>query len=151
MLARREALESAGFLDERFFIYSEETDLCLRIKRPGGTVRHLPSMTILHHAEKAGVNPKMEAQDAYARRQYARKHFAPVHRAAYLTALGLRHAMRAAYISRDRDAARQRRQASRRALRTLVGLDPPPFGPPPPVAVAGSPGRTAAGRALTRD
>ena len=37
MLARREALESAGFFDERFFIYSEETDLCLRIKWPDGT------------------------------------------------------------------------------------------------------------------
>ena len=36
MLARREALESAGLLDERFFIYSEETDLCLRIRQRGG-------------------------------------------------------------------------------------------------------------------
>ena len=41
MLARREALESAGFLDERFFIYSEEPDLCLRIKRAGWRVCHL--------------------------------------------------------------------------------------------------------------
>jgi hypothetical protein len=32
MLARREALESAGFMDERFFMYSEETDLCRRIR-----------------------------------------------------------------------------------------------------------------------
>ena len=39
MLARREALLSAGLLDERSFIYSEEPDLCLRIKRArlGGT------------------------------------------------------------------------------------------------------------------
>ena len=35
MLARREALLSAGLLDERFFIYSEEPDLCLRMKRAG--------------------------------------------------------------------------------------------------------------------
>ena len=48
MLARREAIESAGFLDERFFMYSEETDLCRRIKTAGWEVRHLPSMTILH-------------------------------------------------------------------------------------------------------
>jgi GT2 family glycosyltransferase len=38
MLARREALQSAGFLDERFFIYSEEPDLCLRMKRAGWKV-----------------------------------------------------------------------------------------------------------------
>ena len=41
MLARREALESAGYFDERFFIYSEETDLCLRIKSAGWDIRHL--------------------------------------------------------------------------------------------------------------
>ena len=35
MLARREAIESAGFLDERFFMYSEETDLCRRVKTAG--------------------------------------------------------------------------------------------------------------------
>ena len=33
MIARREAMESAGFMDERFFIYSEEPDLCLRMKQ----------------------------------------------------------------------------------------------------------------------
>ena len=32
MLARREALESTGLMDERSFIYSEEPDLCLRMR-----------------------------------------------------------------------------------------------------------------------
>ena len=95
MLARREALESAGFLDERFFIYSEEPDLCLRIKRAGWRVRHLPEMTIVHHAGKAGVRPKMCAQDAYTRMQYARKHFSPLHRSSYAAALALGYATRA--------------------------------------------------------
>ena len=36
MFCRREALLSAGLLDERFFIYSEEPDLCLRMKRAAG-------------------------------------------------------------------------------------------------------------------
>ena len=69
-----------GLLDERFFIYSEETDLCLRIKRAGWEIRHLPQMTILHHAEKAGINPKMTAQDVYTRMQYSQKHYSPAHR-----------------------------------------------------------------------
>ena len=84
MLARREALLSAGLLDERFFIYSEEPDLCLRIKRAGWEIRHLPEMTIVHHAGKGGVRPRMVAQDAFARRQYAHKHFAQPGRTAYL-------------------------------------------------------------------
>ena len=75
MLARREALESAGLMDERFFIFSEEPDLCYRIKQAGWDVRHVPWMTILHHVNKAGIKPKLEAQDAFARMQHARKHF----------------------------------------------------------------------------
>src|SRR4051794_29814025 len=67
MLVRREALESAGYLDERYFIYSEETDLCRRIKAAGWEIRHLPDMTILHHDGKAGVNPRISSLDAYNR------------------------------------------------------------------------------------
>ena len=54
MLVRREALDSAGTFDERFFLYSEEVDLCRRVKQAGWQVRHLPGFEILHHAEKAG-------------------------------------------------------------------------------------------------
>jgi GT2 family glycosyltransferase len=134
MLARREALQSAGFLDERFFIYSEEPDLCLRMKRAGWKVCHLPDMTIVHHAGKAGVRPKMLAQDAYTKMQHVRKHFGLVHRAAYTAALGLGYAVRALATERDHSRA-GRRAASRAALRVLVGLDGPPFGEPPRQAV----------------
>ena len=50
-------------------------------------VRHLPDLTILHHAGKAGWNPKLEAQGAYAKRPYMWKHFSPPHRLAATTAL----------------------------------------------------------------
>jgi N-acetylglucosaminyl-diphospho-decaprenol L-rhamnosyltransferase len=136
MLARREALDSAGLLDERFFIYAEEVDLCYRIKEAGWDIRHLPMMRILHHAEKAGINPRMEAQLAYAARQYARKHFSPVHRAGYFALLTFRYLLRSIIGGRDRAHARDKRAASRRALVTLVGLAPPPFGVPPRQAVA---------------
>jgi hypothetical protein len=134
MLARREALQSAGFLDERVFMYSEEPDLCLRMKRAGWKVSHLPDMTIVHHAGKAGVRPRMIAQDAYAKMQYARKHFGLAHRTAYTAALGLGYAVRALAAERD-DSRAGRRAASRAALRVLVGLDGPPFGEPPRQAV----------------
>ena len=95
MFVRREALESAGFMDERFFIYSEEPDLCLRLKRAGWQIRHLPQMTIVHHAGKAGIRPRMAAQDAFTRMQLARKHFSPVHRLTYESALALGYLIRA--------------------------------------------------------
>ena len=134
MLARREALLSAGLLDERFFIYSEEPDLCLRMKRDGWTVRHLPAMTIIHHAGKGGVRPRMVAQDAFTRRQYARKHFTAPQRAAFLAAVGTNLALRALAPQRGELGA-QRRAASRLALRTLVGRADPPFGSPPATAI----------------
>jgi GT2 family glycosyltransferase len=134
MLARREALDSAGFMDERFFIYSEEPDLCLRMKRAGWKVCHLPTMTIVHHAGKAGMRPKMWAQDAYTRMQHARKHFSPLHRRVYAAALGLGYAARA--VAPVRDASRSgRRPAARAALRVMVGLERPPFGEPPTQAI----------------
>lgn len=140
MLARREAILSAGLLDERSFIYSEEPDLCLRIKRAGWRVRHLPGMTIVHHASKGGVRPRMVAQDAYARQQYAHKHFGSIHRMLYLGATGLRHLIRAA------GPATPRRDGARLALRTMLGRVEPPFRAPPATALEAlpaDPGRPA--------
>lgn len=139
MLARREALLSAGLLDERFFIYAEEPDLCLRIKRAGWDVRHLPQMTIVHHAGKAGVRPKMVAQDAYARLQFAQKHFGPLHSSLYLSAVAMRHIVRAV-VGRG-----AQREGARLALRTLLARADPPFGPPPATALEPRPAAAADG------
>jgi GT2 family glycosyltransferase len=141
MLARREALQSAGFMDERFFLYSEEPDLCLRMKRDGWRIVHVPTMAIIHHACKGGIRPRMIAQDLYTRRQYAEKHFSTPYRAAYLGAVAIRHVIRA-LPGGDAPDADARREAARRALRTLAGREAPPFGAPPPTAV----GTTAGAR-----
>jgi N-acetylglucosaminyl-diphospho-decaprenol L-rhamnosyltransferase len=143
MFARREAIESAGYLDERFFIYSEETDLCLRIKRAGWDIRHLPQMTILHHWEKVGINPKVEAQGAFARRQYAQKNFSPAHRSAFIGALYARHLLRAAWPGADPTLG-PRREAARRALRVLRGREDPPYAAPPLTALAAREARSRA-------
>jgi N-acetylglucosaminyl-diphospho-decaprenol L-rhamnosyltransferase len=135
ILARRDALLSAGIMDERFFLQCEEPDLCLRAKRAGWSVRHLPIMTIVHHAGKAGRSPRMAAQDAYARRQYAYKHFSPPHRTLYLAAIGVRHTVRTIVPGRGPDRARARRTAARRALRALIRPSEPPFCHPPQTAL----------------
>jgi N-acetylglucosaminyl-diphospho-decaprenol L-rhamnosyltransferase len=134
MIARREALLSAGTMDERFFLQCEEPDLCLRMRRAGWTVRHLPLMTIIHHAGKAGRDPRMAAQDAFARRQYAFKHFSPAHRTAYLSAISVRHSLRAYLPGRGPDKGEARRRAARRALGAIRGKDAAPFCAPPPSA-----------------
>jgi N-acetylglucosaminyl-diphospho-decaprenol L-rhamnosyltransferase len=135
LLARREALLAAGLLDERFFLYCEEPDLCLRVKRAGWRVRHLPHMTIRHHAGKGGIQPRLHAQEAYARRQYARKHFGLTHRGLYLAALVLRHALRMAAPPRVGAQSDARRAAAAHALRAIGPHAVAPFITPPPVAI----------------
>jgi GT2 family glycosyltransferase len=131
MLARREAVLAAGLMDERFFIYCEEPDLCLRITRAGWQIRHLPGMTILHHAGRSGYAERFIAQEAYARRQYMSKHFRPVRRTAALGAYALGYALRGAFGGRRRGLAAEQRRASRAALAVLLRNGPPPFAPPP--------------------
>lgn len=128
MLARREALQSAGCFDERFFIYSEETDLCRRIKMAGWEVRHLPHMTILHHDRKAGIKPQIECLGAANRIAYSRKHFSQPHRALYAGAVMLRHLLRTTYAGSG-DVGRQKRAANREVVATLLGRRPAPFAP----------------------
>lgn len=126
MLVRREALESAGYFDERFFMYSEETDLCRRIKTAGWEIRHLPQMTILHHVTKDGISPQVECLDVVTRVMYARKHFSPAHRVAYSAAVILRHLRRMIYAGRG-ELARDKRLASRIVMSTMLGRRPVPF------------------------
>jgi N-acetylglucosaminyl-diphospho-decaprenol L-rhamnosyltransferase len=125
MLARREAIESAGFMDERFFMYSEETDFCRRITAAGWQVRHLPWMTILHYGAQVAVDPRIESLNAYSRVLYARKHFSLAHRALYYGTVLLRPALRLLFAGRGELGSR-RRAAQWAALKTLLRLSPPP-------------------------
>ncbi|HZT33962.1 MAG TPA: glycosyltransferase family 2 protein [Bryobacteraceae bacterium] len=47
-LVRREALEKAGYFDENFYLYYEETDFCRRLKMAGYTVRYWPDVVVVH-------------------------------------------------------------------------------------------------------
>lgn len=48
LLVKRAALERAGLLDERFFMYFEETEWCVRIRRAGFRILHVPQSRVLH-------------------------------------------------------------------------------------------------------
>ena len=131
MLVRWEALQSAGFLDERFFLYCEETDLCLRIRRAGWEIRHLPYLTIVHHARSAEWDTRLGAQAAFSKRQYFEKNLSPLHAMAATAALVLGYSLRSALGK----GSPERRETSRAALKTLLGQRPPPFDLPPAVAL----------------
>lgn len=48
LLVKHDALKRAGLLDERFFMYFEETEWCVRIGRAGFRIVHVPQSRVLH-------------------------------------------------------------------------------------------------------
>lgn len=139
LCARAETIASIGPMDERFFLYSEEIDWCLRAHQSGWDVRHLPLMTMTHHAGRRDRGDLM-AQLAYSRSLFAAKHHGA------LGALGIRAALALGHVLRIvlrvpsavvKGPARQRIGAEAGALRVLLGLGEPPLraqAPAPPAS-----------------
>lgn len=48
LLARRADLEAVGLLDERYFMYTEDVDLCAAFRARGRRVRFVPGVTVRH-------------------------------------------------------------------------------------------------------
>jgi GT2 family glycosyltransferase len=128
MLARREAIDGACLMDERFLMDSEETEVCWRIRRAGWGIRRFPWVTILPYGAKVGVEPSVESLSAHSRTIDARRHFSPAQRAVFFGVLLLRHSLRFVCAGRG-EAGTRRRTAHRAALTTLLGLSPPPHSP----------------------
>lgn len=131
LLARREAVEQAGGMDERFFLFAEETDWCLRVRAQGWDVRHFPFMRLIHHTGRTD-RPDLFAQCSYSKLLYGRKHFSRPAQAIFRAALALRHALRwAAFapLSRRREQLRERAAAERLALLVVLGIAAPRYRP----------------------
>jgi N-acetylglucosaminyl-diphospho-decaprenol L-rhamnosyltransferase len=50
MVIRRETLNEVGPLDDRFFMYFEDADLCRRAREAGWSVYYLPEVVVVHRA-----------------------------------------------------------------------------------------------------
>lgn len=132
MLARRSALDAVGGFDEEYFLYCEEPDLCLRLRRIGWSVQHRPELTVVHHGGNEASGPRHAAQLAYAKRLYMLKHFSAPRRVGGLVALAVGYGIRALVGGRDGAERRGQRANARAALATLVGLRDRPFRPAAP-------------------
>jgi len=77
MLIKRELLMSLGCLDDKFFIYGEEKDLCLRIKKMGKKVYLLPNCKIIHYSNQSAINCESFAFKEYQKSQFYffKKHY----------------------------------------------------------------------------
>ena len=58
LLARREALDQVGLLDDGYFMYSEELDWCYRAKAAGWKVVYFPEAQVIHYGGQSSEQVK---------------------------------------------------------------------------------------------
>ncbi|GAB1402678.1 glycosyltransferase family 2 protein [Elusimicrobiota bacterium] len=56
MVIKNSVLKKIGFFDERFFMYSEDMDLCRRFREKGYKIIFYPETEIIHHKYKSGLS-----------------------------------------------------------------------------------------------
>jgi N-acetylglucosaminyl-diphospho-decaprenol L-rhamnosyltransferase len=81
LLIRRSVVERVGLLDERFFMYGEDLDWCLRVRQAGWTVRYEPSVVVQHQHGAASRNRVLRtnvhffrAMDLFYEKHYVRQY-----------------------------------------------------------------------------
>ena len=67
-MARRDVLEHCGGMDEEYYFYGEDSDLCYRIWRQGWKISYLPnSFKVIHHG---GISSTINLFDNNQRRKH---------------------------------------------------------------------------------
>ncbi|MBM3859269.1 MAG: glycosyltransferase family 2 protein [Verrucomicrobia bacterium] len=84
LLLRRAALDVVGTFDERFFMYYEEVDLCLRLRQAGWKIMFVPDAVVTHHGgasarQSLGAMTLARYRSLFA---FYRKHYPGWHRLA---------------------------------------------------------------------
>jgi N-acetylglucosaminyl-diphospho-decaprenol L-rhamnosyltransferase len=83
LIVRAELFRALGGFDEKFFLYSEELDLCNRIRQAGFEIWYVHTAKLMHSRQKStlqlfGSARKVEFQDIRSRLYYFRKNRGPV-------------------------------------------------------------------------
>lgn len=92
LLVRRAALQQVGPLDEGFFMYCEDIDLCARVRAAGWDIRYEPGATVRHEGGVSRSRYDLLAVYARGRVRYARKHAGPIAALAEAAGVALGHA-----------------------------------------------------------
>jgi len=85
LMVRREAAGQVGFLDPDFFVYSDETDFCKRLRDSGWRILYAPQARAIHH-DQLGSDPasmrRRIVEFHRGRDLYMRKHHSALARVA---------------------------------------------------------------------
>lgn len=75
LLVRRADLEAVGRLDERFFLYTEDVDLCTSVRARRRRVLFVPAAEVRHlRGRSASLNPEAERLRRQSQLAYYEKH-----------------------------------------------------------------------------
>lgn len=79
LLVRRAAAEQVGYLDEDFFVYSDEVDFARRLRDAGWVSVYVPQARAVHHEQLStgSVPERRIVEMARNRDRYMRKHHSP--------------------------------------------------------------------------
>lgn len=119
LMTRRSVIDRIGPLDERFFLYCEDEDFCLRVKRAGHKVVYLGGVVTVHHKSSSACRQPLRSLYEWHRSvfQFHRKNIAPEY--GPLTN-GLVYAgISVAFAARTAAAFLRQRPAARRSSRPM--------------------------------
>jgi len=71
LLIRRADLEAVGLFDERFFMYTEDVDLCASVRARGRTILFEPSAEVVHRRGRSAATAQRLTDRGYRRSQIA--------------------------------------------------------------------------------
>lgn len=60
LMLKREALDQIGLFDEQFFMYSEDEDLCMRLRKRGWSICYSDEATAVHYGGRSSVKNRCE-------------------------------------------------------------------------------------------
>jgi GT2 family glycosyltransferase len=97
-VVRKEALNTVGLLDEKFFIYGEDIDWCKRFHQAGWDVVFVSDAQALHYGGMSSSNAPLRffLEQWRTNFQYWAKHHSGNRQIAYFLIVGLHHVLRAA-------------------------------------------------------
>lgn len=100
LLFRHDILETAGFLDESFFLYGEDLDFCLRVTQNGWKVLYFPEAHVTHFKGASSSREVRQSNTHFykAMETFYRKHFFP--RATHLERLLVLTGIRLLHLTR---------------------------------------------------
>lgn len=73
-MIRRGVIEDVGYLDEDYFMYTEDVDYCYRVQRAGWKIGYNPNFKVIHHKGASGTSDFAVNQEFKGVKLFFKKH-----------------------------------------------------------------------------